>query len=244
MPIQNRQHLFFDREDSNQSSNGAMMLPQLIRTFGRITEKNRCSDWVLERMQGINDEILADWIARGEAIPIVATKTSSLSHFWDKDCSDGYGLGSAISNTGENANVGYGSGVGSGLGYGNSYCGQRNPKQITYAKTIKQEHLMPTVGQRIIVRSHDQGSVYGLYQWHSGREVCLHNARQIIEWSGNRLTLFDVATTISTADTLSVSAVVDEILMLEACGIISCSQEATNSIDAIVPTEPPRYGAR
>jgi hypothetical protein len=63
----------------------------------------------------------------------------------------------------------------------------------------------------------------GEYQGHSGREVRLTNARQIFRWASNRLTLVDFAR-VPGEVRLSATAP-GEVVMLEACGIISTTPE-------------------
>jgi hypothetical protein len=81
---------------------------------------------------------------------------------------------------------------------------------------------MPIENQYVVVRSQDQGCVCGEYQYHTGREVALRNARQIYSWSGERLTLVDFALI---PGECRLSRVAEEIVMLEACGIISTTAE-------------------
>lgn len=78
---------------------------------------------------------------------------------------------------------------------------------------------MPEMNQYIIVRSRDQGCVAGEYRGHAGREVTLANARQIWAWNGNdRISLIDVAVV---PGNCRLSRITDEVVMLEACGMIS-----------------------
>lgn len=77
---------------------------------------------------------------------------------------------------------------------------------------------MPAIGDYVVVRSREQGCMCGEYQWHSGREVCLANARQIYSWDGKRLTLVDFAVVPGSCKLSAVAP--GEVLMLEACGII------------------------
>jgi len=93
---------------------------------------------------------------------------------------------------------------------------------------------MPNIGQYVIVRSRDQGCVCGEYRGHASREVTLTQARQIYSWSGERLTLFDVAVV---PDIIRISRTIEDdggIVMLEACGIIP----VTPAVEAFLRTAP------
>lgn len=84
---------------------------------------------------------------------------------------------------------------------------------------------MPSIGAYVVVRSRDQGACLGVYVGHNGREVILHQARQLYRWTGgNRLTLLDIAA-MGLPQEARLSCAVPEILMLEACGIIAVADE-------------------
>lgn len=82
---------------------------------------------------------------------------------------------------------------------------------------------MPVEGQYVVVRSRDQGCVCGEYVSHHGREVVLRAARQIWNWSGERLSLIDFAVVPGECRLSRPSA--GEVVLLEACGIIPTTSE-------------------
>ncbi len=86
---------------------------------------------------------------------------------------------------------------------------------------------MPDIGRYVLVRSRDQGCVCGEYRGHAGREVTLGQARQVFRWNGKRLTLFDVAVI---PGELLISEVVEEAVLLEACGIIPVTPEVEKAL--------------
>lgn len=84
-----------------------------------------------------------------------------------------------------------------------------------------------------IVRSRDQGVVCGVVNATAGRAVEVADARQIHGWSGDlsgRLiyTLFEMA--LYGAPNARISEPVEEILILDACGIIPCTPEAEENL--------------
>lgn len=82
--------------------------------------------------------------------------------------------------------------------------------------------------QYCIVRSHDQGVVFGKVEAVSGRCVSLTDARQIHGWEGAN-TLFEMSLRGITGSA-RISEPVPYILMLEACGIIPCQPEAVANL--------------
>lgn len=82
---------------------------------------------------------------------------------------------------------------------------------------------MPAHGDYVIVRSRDQGCLCGEYRGHSGREVTLSKARQIWNWSGERLTLIDVS--VAPGECRLSREAAGEVILLEACGIIPTTPE-------------------
>jgi len=190
------------------------------------------ADWYAER----GDQIREAWLREEGQLPPAITPVGGDG----RGCGGGYGSGSG-DGSGDGGGSGYGSGDGSGDGYGDgsgdgygdgygggygdgsgdgygAVAGSGYGSGKASTTSIRwEETTMPDIGQYVIVRSRDQGCVCGEYQGHVGREVTLRKARQIYRWSGNRLTLFDVA---SVPGSLQVSAEVAECVMLEACGII------------------------
>lgn len=84
-----------------------------------------------------------------------------------------------------------------------------------------------------IVRSRDQGVVCGYVRATAGRAVEVTEARQIHWWGGDlngRLiyTLFEMAC--HGAGQARISEPVEEMLILDACGIIPCSPDATENL--------------
>lgn len=80
------------------------------------------------------------------------------------------------------------------------------------------------IGTKVIVRCRDAGVHYGTYAGHTGREVRLTDGRRIWRWHG-ALTLHEVAT-LGVQDDSRISAVVPEVILLEACEIITCTEAA------------------
>jgi hypothetical protein len=196
------------------------------------------ADWYAER----GDQIREAWLREEGQLPPAVTSVAGNGdgHGNGSGSGDGYGHGNGYgdgdadgdadgngsgSGDGYGHGSGYGSGSGNGSGYGNGNGngnGDGNGNGNGYCKQpitlIRwEETTMPDIGQYVIVRSRDQGCVCGEYRGHVGREVTLTQARQIFRWSGNRLTLFDVA---AVPGSVQVSAEVAECVMLEACGII------------------------
>jgi hypothetical protein len=63
----------------------------------------------------------------------------------------------------------------------------------------------------------------GEYQGHTGREVTLAKARQIYSWAGQRLTVVDFG--VKPGQCRLSAEAPDEVVMLEACGIIPTTKE-------------------
>lgn len=82
---------------------------------------------------------------------------------------------------------------------------------------------MPSPGEYVLVRSRDQGVMCGEYVTHTGREVTLRFARQVWSWTENRLTLVDVSVVPGSVRLSRPSH--GEVVMLEACGIITPTPE-------------------
>jgi len=87
----------------------------------------------------------------------------------------------------------------------------------------------------VIVRSRNQGVMSGYLVSHSGQEVTLRNARQLWQWHVNGIALPDLAN----------DGVGDEakcrfsqpsecdVTMLEACGILRCTEQARDSLQGV-----------
>lgn len=79
---------------------------------------------------------------------------------------------------------------------------------------------MPKPNDYVCVRSKDQGVVWGILVWRSGRECCIREARQQYSWSDNATTLFDVIKKGPKITNLRLSETIEEIEMTEICGIM------------------------
>ena len=84
------------------------------------------------------------------------------------------------------------------------------------------------IGKFVIVRSRDQGVVCGVLVAVAGRQVHLRDARQIHGWNSGALTLFEAAN--DGLGEARISKPVEEILMLEACGVIPCTEKAERNL--------------
>lgn len=87
------------------------------------------------------------------------------------------------------------------------------------------------IGEFVIVRCRDAGVHAGTLVDYEGREVVLENSRRLWYWkcAGNQHTLSGVAEAGVTKDS-KIPAVVDSIILSEACEIISTSDVCKDSI--------------
>jgi len=100
-------------------------------------------------------------------------------------------------------------------------------------QTQTQTHIPPT--RKSIVRSRDQGVVYGYVLSVEGRKVVVAEARQMWKWkTPNGFVLIDMATHGVDAPECKFSAPSElPIVMLEACSIIDLTDTSQKSLDAV-----------
>ena len=85
-------------------------------------------------------------------------------------------------------------------------------------------------GKYVIVRCRDAGVHAGELVSHSGREVTLNNSRRIWYWKG-AASLSELATEgAKYPDQCKFAVPVGEIVLLEACEIITCTSKAKKMI--------------
>ena len=86
-----------------------------------------------------------------------------------------------------------------------------------------------------IVRSRDQGVVCGFIENIDGQTVIVHKARQMWQWS-SRFVLIDAASygiTDKWESKFSAESL-QPVTMLEACGVLYCTDEARDALRAVV----------
>lgn len=84
---------------------------------------------------------------------------------------------------------------------------------------------MRSIGTAVIVRDDQAGVLFGEYEYHQGREVCLVNSRKIWSWSGDkRLSVEDVAVVVDANNQLS-RIVPGRNSTHTVCQIVDCSPE-------------------
>ena len=166
----------------------------------------------------------------GDGAGDIAGVGAMYDHMYDEIFRVGSGLG-----------TGTVAGAGDGLGDGSGDGEWRSPRtgiipttnMVLKAHINKGGEIMPKTGDYVIVRAKDSGLTFGEYQWHSGREVCLREARTIWSWAGGRLCVMDVAVRVGP---VRLSAVVDEeVIILDACQIIPVSPEVENHLRTAPP---------
>ena len=88
-------------------------------------------------------------------------------------------------------------------------------------------------GQKYIVRSVEAGVFYGEITGKDGNEITMKNARCLWYWSGaaslNQLARDGVKNPRDCKFTVAV----DELVIMSACEILPCSEEAANCIDGV-----------
>lgn len=96
---------------------------------------------------------------------------------------------------------------------------------------------MPQEGDYVCVRSEDQGVVFGILVWRSGRECRLKQARQQYDWATGALTLFDLLNKDPAKTGLRLSESVPEIDMTEICGVIAIPDKLVKKFRDHPPAE-------
>ncbi len=209
---------------------------ELLRTFRVPIPLGIAADWLEEQAGGVNAQLLMYWLRCGELPPAI---TAGLGAGWGVGEGDGgggglgggggAGLGDGWGGgwgDGEGVGEGGGWGAGEGAGWGGGW-GAGEGETITYT-----EDFMPVLNEPVIVRARDAAVHFGLYQWHSGREVCLRDARKIWAWTA-RFTLNAVASTKTTTANSRLSDAVEEVVILDACEIIKCTDAAAKSLASV-----------
>jgi hypothetical protein len=98
-------------------------------------------------------------------------------------------------------------------------------------ETAQASIVNPYIGKYCIVRSHSQGVLAGYVEDIDGRMVRLRDARQLYTW-GSRFVLIELAAygPRRVNEQRYSAPSVEPVLMLEACGVIPCSDEAAQAI--------------
>jgi hypothetical protein len=86
------------------------------------------------------------------------------------------------------------------------------------------------IGQYVIVRARDAGVHAGEYVSHSGREVVLNNARRLWYWRAVKSISLNGVAEFGLGDGSKIGPVVKELIILDACEIISTTEAGENSI--------------
>lgn len=88
----------------------------------------------------------------------------------------------------------------------------------------------------VIVRSRDQGVMCGYLVKINGRQVELTQCRQLWAWRGQALCLPDIQR-YGIRGTARMSAVGPSVILLEACGVLRCTEEAAQSLRNYEPDQ-------
>lgn len=87
----------------------------------------------------------------------------------------------------------------------------------------------PMIGEKVIVRCRDAGVHFGTLVSYSGREVFLKDSRRMWYWKAKTGHTLNACAINGITDS-KISGAVDNIILLEACEIIKCSEEGAKSI--------------
>ena len=88
-------------------------------------------------------------------------------------------------------------------------------------------------GDRIVVRGEASGVFFGTLVSRNGREVQLSNVRRIWWWEGAASLSQLAQTGTQKPDACKFPETVDEIVVLDACELLSTTAEAQTSIDSV-----------
>lgn len=94
------------------------------------------------------------------------------------------------------------------------------------------------IGKKCIIRSREQGVMYGTVLAVDGRSCVVEKARQLWQWDCKFVLIELAAYGVRNASANRFSREsIEPVLMSEFCGIIPCSPEAIKSLDSIPPQE-------
>ena len=105
-----------------------------------------------------------------------------------------------------------------------------NTIKLNDIEYVRKDQTTPAPsGDYVIVRSRDQGVMCGYLKAIDGRQVTITQARQIWSWSTKALALPDLALH-GVRGTARMSAPAPEVIFLEACGVLRCTEAAAKSL--------------
>lgn len=87
------------------------------------------------------------------------------------------------------------------------------------------------IGKKVLVRAYEAGVYFGTLAEKNGNEVTMTNVRNIWRWNGASC-LSQVAND-GVAETSRLSPVVAEMVILNVCQIIPCTDKAINNLEGI-----------
>ena len=87
------------------------------------------------------------------------------------------------------------------------------------------------IGKKVLVRSYEAGVYFGTLSEKEGNEVTLKNVRNIWRWNGASC-LSQIAND-GVAESSKLSPVVDEMVILNVCQIIPCTDKAISNLEGI-----------
>lgn len=87
------------------------------------------------------------------------------------------------------------------------------------------------IGKKVLVRAYEAGVYFGTLAEKEGNEVTMTNVRNIWRWNGASC-LSQIAND-GVAETSRLSSVVNEMVILNVCQIIPCTEKSISNLEGI-----------